>query len=176
MTSLAARPSAAPQSAVRDVPRPAPFGGEDVPAAGQHPLAICFTVTGIPVGQGELNHSPQGHAYYANGKRLKPWREAVAATAEAAMIGREITTGPVIISSVYTLRRARTCTDEYPVTKGGYGADLDHLDRAIDDALAGVVYADDAQVVDHWTGKRYPGLRGGMSEPGVRITVYGVDA
>ena len=50
-------------------------------AAGPRPLVI--TVYGTPAGQGAVSFVGKGRAIHTNEKRLKPWRNAVSAAAQA---------------------------------------------------------------------------------------------
>lgn len=84
--------------------------------------------------------------------RLKSWRESVAYTAAFNFISP--TLGKVMIDVVfYFCRPASHKTKSGGVRRSKVDAippyDLDKLQRAIGDALSGVVYKDDKQVV-HW--------------------------
>lgn len=93
-------------------------------------------------------------------KRSRPWKTTVAEIAAAAMGGRPLLNGPLELSiDVYV-----------PRPKGHYGArgvlpsaplfpavrpDVTKLVRAIEDALTGIVWRDDAQIVDQHARKLY---------------------
>lgn len=87
----------------------------------------------------------------------EPWRATVAARATAAMNGRELRTGPLRLRATFVFAR--------PASHFGTGRnegrlkasaplyvrkrpDVDKLLRAIGDALTGIVFRDDAQIVD----------------------------
>jgi crossover junction endodeoxyribonuclease RusA len=115
-----------------------------------------FWVDGLPQTQGSAR------AFVCNGraivtstnKALKPWRAAVAETAIAnGWTGAELLDGPVAVSTVFVLQRLashfgakglKASAPAFPHTSGG---DLDKLERAIFDALTGLVYRDDRRVV-----------------------------
>jgi Holliday junction resolvase RusA-like endonuclease len=99
-----------------------------------------------------------------NDKELKAWREAVAWTARAAMRSREPIEGLVATFHTFHLHRPKghygTGRNARIVKPGAPAApgvipDVKKLARAVEDALSGIVYADDAQVVDSYEGKRY---------------------
>lgn len=107
-------------------------------------------------------------------KRTKPWQATVAAFAMEAWEGKPLLTGPVRAEFVFRLTRS----------KGHYGSgrnasrlkpsapayptgrpDLLKLTRAVEDALTGIVWADDALIV-HETQEKVYGDR-----PGVMIRI-----
>jgi Holliday junction resolvase RusA-like endonuclease len=96
--------------------------------------------------------------------KTKPWKKAVAKSALPAMTGRPLLDGPVSILIVFFLDRP----------KGHYGTgrnaervkdfaparpivrpDVLKLARAVEDALTGVAYEDDAQIVREHLEKHY---------------------
>lgn len=93
-----------------------------------------------------------------------PWRQAVASAALAAMNGRQLRPGPLRMRVVLVFAR--------PAGHFGTGRntgrlkpsaplycrtrpDLDKLLRALGDALTGIVFRDDAQIVDVHAEKHY---------------------
>lgn len=62
-------------------------------------------------------------------------------------------TGPVGLHFRFLLPRLKTVIRRYPT--GKREGDLDKLIRALYDAMTGVVYEDDSQVVDSTESKRY---------------------
>lgn len=99
----------------------------------------------------------------ANSK-AKPWKASVAASGREAMAGRDLFRGPVSLMLVFyrprpkghmgTGRNAQVVKPSapaYPITK----PDVLKLARAVEDALTGVVWADDAQIVDEHLVKAY---------------------
>lgn len=76
--------------------------------------------------------------------RLKDWRTTVALAARIAIgPGRQAYGGAVEIAAVFELPRPARCDRDYPTVR----PDLDKLARGILDALTGLVYVDDAQVI-----------------------------
>ena len=114
-------------------------------------------------------------------KDLKAWREKVATLAmvayrkalrEDGQAPTVLIDGPVEVWATFYLRPPKRLTCFFPRTK----PDGDKLMRAVGDALTGVVWTDDARVVDGHARKRYAGVivRGQFAEydeSGVKITV-----
>jgi Holliday junction resolvase RusA-like endonuclease len=100
-------------------------------------------VEGVPVPQGSKSLSRSGVMYEAN-KALKPWRLKVAAAALWAY-GPDVRfmEGPLVLAVAFAMPRPKTVTREFPSVK----PDSDKLTRAVSDALTGVVYKDDAQII-----------------------------
>ncbi len=73
--------------------------------------------------------------------------------------------GPVKVRFLFLLPRKKTVKRKLPISK--YDGDVDKLVRAIFDAMTGIVYGDDSQVVDVAASKRYAD----NSAPGVWIYV-----
>ena len=73
--------------------------------------------------------------------------------------------GPVKTRFLFLLPRKKSVKREFPVSR--YDGDADKLVRAILDAMTGIVYGDDSQVVDITASKRYAD----NSSPGVWIYV-----
>lgn len=81
--------------------------------------------------------------------------------------------GPVRLEAVITVPRPASACSRWPITRSS--SDWDHYGRAISDALAGVVYADDSQVVDGRAIVTYPHVHPDALEvPGARIRVWEV--
>lgn len=136
-------------------------------------MRLDFYVAGSPVGQGSIARTPHG-AKHSNERTLLPWRASVAGHAHDAMADEPPTPAPVVVELQFDLARPlghfgtgrnvgelRKSAPDVP-TKN---PDLDKLTRAVLDALTGIVYRDDAQVVELLASKRY-----GRS-PGVRVFV-----
>lgn len=118
---------------------------------------IQFTVFGVPQSQGSKTpfKLPNGRVVLTEAvKGLKPWRSLVALEATKAkmqaMIG-EVYEGPVRVECVFFFVRGKTVKREHMTTK----PDSDKLSRAILDAMTGVIYKDDSQVVELVASKRY---------------------
>lgn len=110
--------------------------------------------------------------------RLKRWRKAIAAEAKLAMSGAELWTGPVVLTCEFVLPRPSShWTKSGRLTKSAPRAptgkpDTNKLTRAVEDALTGVVYEDDAQVV--WYGDVGGSLRHRKRYARLRYAVGGV--
>lgn len=121
-------------------------------------MSVDFWVPGAPASQGSKR------AFVAGGKavivedcaRNRSWRLDVAAAAAAAMGPGPAFTGPVILSAQFHFPRPgahfgsgrnagclRATAPRYP----GRKPDLSKIVRALEDALTGIVYRDDAQIV-----------------------------
>jgi Holliday junction resolvase RusA-like endonuclease len=99
-------------------------------------------------------------------KESRDWKNTVSQEAAIAMSeeDRQMFTGPVSLSVIFHLPRPkghyrtgknaaelRRTAPEYPITK----PDLLKLTRAVEDALTGIVWRDDSQVVEQRLEKRY---------------------
>jgi Holliday junction resolvase RusA-like endonuclease len=147
--------------------------------AGVTPV-LDFWVPGHPKTKGSLqvvnSGRLSGRAVLRDTPASKRWRQLVAYAAGEAMKATSVRTGletlwplagPVSLTLTYYLP-----VDEAALIAQGSG-DIDKLERNIFDALQDAgVYANDAQVVDCWHGKRVP-IQGGVT--GVMIKVAMVD-
>lgn len=134
-------------------------------------LRLELAVRGIPVPQGGLVRSPAGGLYHKARPALMDWRQAIATEARAAMGSRALLDGPVVIRARFTWPRPKS----HFSSSGGlrpsapFGKttppDLDKVGRALMDALTGVVYRDDAQVIRLDASKSY------SSAPGVELVI-----
>lgn len=138
---------------------------------------ISFFVAGRPIAQGSMTAfvvgrrqadgsvaGPRAVVTASNKGMLDQWRRAVQDAAATAMVGIIMSDQPVAVCLSFVLPRGRTVTRPWPSVR----PDADKLARAILDALTGVVYVDDAQVVRLDARKRY---EAGASGPGVHIQV-----
>lgn len=132
---------------------------------------VCLRVAGHPVTQGSKRaFVAGGHARLveSGGDRHKLWRHAVNDEARRGWVEAPLA-GPVVLDLIFdiqppkSLTRARRAAG--PV--GQRSGDLDKLARAVLDALTGVVYLDDSQVVELVVTKRWAGPGG----PGVTIGI-----
>ena len=125
--------------------------------------AFEFVVPGIPIPQGSKN--PWGGEANAN---LKPWRATVAEFANTSLPpdhGPLVTAVEVEVSFVFprpkahyrTGKNAELLKDSAPYWHTGK-PDLDKLQRAIGDALSGVLLRDDSQIASWMVEKRYVDL------------------
>jgi Holliday junction resolvase RusA-like endonuclease len=109
-----------------------------------------------------------GHAQIVDAnKNVGAWKDRVALAASLAMTGLELFEGPLVLRAHIELvrpkghigaRGLKPSAPPYPIVK----PDLTKYVRALEDALKGIVWRDDAQVVRHDTMKAY-GLRDRVS-------------
>ena len=147
-------------------------------AAGIDPsltaTGVAIDVVGTPVPQGQISHSATGHAYSTNGKRLKPWRAAIAKAVTRQAADVATLDAPLTASLVVYLARpkkhyragrfAHILRDDAPEWPTSHQlGDIDKHQRAVFDALteAGLI-ADDSLVVrvnarKAWADGRPPG-------------------
>lgn len=138
--------------------------------------AISFFVPGVPAPGGSKR------AFVVNGravvtddcKRNKPWRQAVTLFAADAYHGDPLT-GPLVVEVVFTMPRPKShyrtgkhagvVRDDAPAwhTKK---PDATKLLRALEDALTGVLWTDDAVIAEQRVDKVYG------NRPGAYVTVW----
>jgi Holliday junction resolvase RusA-like endonuclease len=135
--------------------------------------SVYFVVTGKPVGKGRPRASTRGGfvRMYTDAKTLG-YEAAIADEAARAMSGAEPFETPMQmqVSCYYPIPKSwpkkikQEAIDEevFPKVK----PDLDNVVKAVLDALNGVVYRDDAQVVNLVATKRY------ATEPRVEVYVF----
>lgn len=151
-------------------------------------MMIRFFVPGIPRPAGSKRAIPlyvRGRLYVKNGRPIinmvddsgekgKEWREIVGATAKANFIGEKILECPVRLCVAFIMPRP---LDHY-MGKNKENAlttwapalhtskpDATKLLRAIEDALTGVIWKDDAQVCWQVASKKYG------SKPGAEVSI-----
>ena len=119
---------------------------------------IRFEVLGNPVtqGSGKAINDRAGRARFIPDHRapLAAWRTDIHNAAEAAAQGRFAAKGtPVRVMAVFRLQRPKIAPKRViaPTTK----PDIDKLERASLDAMTGVLFADDSQVVSMHSIKVY---------------------
>jgi crossover junction endodeoxyribonuclease RusA len=122
-------------------------------------MEIAFDVLGRPAPQGSKK-SIGNNRFVESSKFLPAWRNAVKFAAETAVkIGSwEPVSGPVELEVMFYLDRPSTIS----ATKRPHPTvppDLDKLVRAVGDALTGVVYDDDSQVIRCLAWKVYADTR-----------------
>lgn len=128
---------------------------------------VTFTVPGIaaPAGskRGFINRKSGRVIITDDSKRSKPWQASVADAATEAMDG-PLLAGPLELILTFTVprpqghygtgRNAGTVKQSaplFPVVK----PDVTKLVRAVEDALTGIVWRDDAQVISQHASKVY---------------------
>jgi Holliday junction resolvase RusA-like endonuclease len=134
--------------------------------------AVRFTVPGKPVGKGRPRIGRVGaHARMFTPEKTVSYEGLVGWTAAQAMAGRSLLLGPVgvamhigldVPASWSKVKQAKALIGQiHPATK----PDMDNVVKAIFDALNGVVWKDDVQVVSLSVGKQY------AEAPGVFVEV-----
>lgn len=125
---------------------------------------LSFTVHGQPATAG----SKRGF-YNAKARRViitddsaksRPWKAQVADKAAEAMAGEDLLQGPLAAAFAFYVPRpkghfgakgVRASAPPFPAVK----PDVLKLARAVEDALTGIVWRDDAQIVQETIAKRY---------------------
>lgn len=129
---------------------------------------VSFDVAGTPVPQGSTRaFVVNGRAVTTStsGQNLKHWRQSIAQAAQGARNGEFAERGvPVWVRLTFALQKPKSTPKR--VTRPTTKPDLDKLIRASLDALTGVVFADDSQVVSIETSKIYA-----EGAPGVSVWV-----
>lgn len=137
---------------------------------------LKFDIPGVPVGKGRPRAAKRGkHIQLYTPEKTATYEGVIALTARQAMAGGLLLEGPVAtvmeirlpIPQSWPKRKqaAALAGTEYPTKK----PDADNVIKAIFDALNGVVWHDDTQVVDIVVRKRYAAVPGVAVEI-VRIT------
>lgn len=134
---------------------------------------IRFTVLGTPVTQGSKRAFVNQHTGRAviveSAKGHKSWREAVRSEAQdqaERVLPNGPMSGPVKVYLTFGLQRPASAPKRkrtWPI--GARSGDVDKLARSILDALTGVLFADDSQVLKLTVEKDY-------GTPGVEVRVY----
>lgn len=91
---------------------------------------------------------------HTKGKELEEWRENIRSS-----FNRENIEGffakrgePVSIDMIFQLEPAKSNRDRWPVKKIG---DLDKFVRAVNDALTGIAFEDDCQIITLYSNKQF---------------------
>ena len=126
---------------------------------------VSFTVYGTakPAGSKSIGHAKNGRAFVrdSSGTPGKDWRRNVAQAAGIAMRAAPLLDGPVELQVRFYVPRPKV----HLSARGGVKAsapgfptarpDVTKLLRAVEDAITGIVWRDDAQVVVQHAEKRY---------------------
>jgi Holliday junction resolvase RusA-like endonuclease len=138
---------------------------------------VKFKVPGTPVGKGRPRVSTRGgkFARMYTPEKTASYENLVALAAQEAMVGRNLIDGPVDVELVILLpvpaswpkkkQAAALQGQVYPTKK----PDIDNVEKAIFDAINGVVWHDDVQVCDVSKRKRYAEV------PGVHVVVKPIE-
>lgn len=122
---------------------------------------VALRVAGVPVTQGSKTagvnpHTGRAFVRESGGDRLKAWRTAINSQAQQAYADRAPWLGPVMLDIHFAVPRPTSA----PKTKRTYpikarSGDVDKLARAVMDALTGVAFTDDSQVLILMVAKDY---------------------
>lgn len=136
-------------------------------------MKIEFFAPGEPKPQGSKNQFGQESC-----KLLPAWRSLVSLAAKQAMKGNAPTLNPVSVTASFSFSRpkshfgtgskAMVLRSDAPHKKAGK-PDLDKLQRAIFDAMTGIVFKDDCQVWSVEAVKIY------SDKPGVAVSVQVIE-
>lgn len=114
---------------------------------------IEFVVLGNPVTQGSMKafaHGGRAFVTHNTGGKLQAWRHAVSDEARKARESAqtEMLDGPVVVEVEFRMAKPKSAPkrrETWPI--GARSGDLDKLARAVLDALTGVIFLDDSQVI-----------------------------
>lgn len=120
---------------------------------------VHFRVYGTPAPQGSKKGFIGKHTGCAvliddNRKSLLEWRKQVSIAAKIAYRATELLSGPLFVSIKFYLKAPA----KIPKNRLGYPAvkpDLDKLERAAWDAMTGIIFDDDGQIVSNQNEKVY---------------------
>lgn len=145
-------------------------------------MTLAFTVAGRPQPKGSTRAIPYqrlGEARLrvrvtSDNRQVKPWQASVALAAQLAIRTARpaIVTpagGPMRLAAVFQFARPQRLSARRAVPAHVVKPDLDKLLRGLCDALTGVVWFDDAQVVEITATKTYARA---LADQGVRVTVH----
>ena len=99
-----------------------------------------------------------GRVIHSQGSALAVWRSTIGLAAKAQ--NAKLIEGPVAMQLNFYMLKPRTVKRDMPTVP----PDLDKLIRAVLDAFTGIVYLDDAQVVEIYSSKSY-------GDPGLELTI-----
>lgn len=110
---------------------------------------LSFIVQGTPIPQGSMKGfafkrrtGGVGVALTSDNKKTRPWKDSVASVASEAWDGAP-TEDAVALTMEFAFMPPKSSRFPHKTTK----PDIDKLARAVMDALTGVVYRDDSQVI-----------------------------
>lgn len=113
---------------------------------------IRFIVEGKPQPKGSMKAYSAKRVTSAN-PHLKAWTQTAQWLAKEVMMGRDRFAGPLSVRMLATFRRPKSMPRRNPHKLTP--PDVDKLARAALDAMTGIVYGDDAQVVYLIAGKEF---------------------
>lgn len=111
---------------------------------------MIFSVAGLPIPQGSLKMM-NGNIVHTKDKELRAWRTDIGNTAKSCGIQLIEKNRGVTIDLMFCMPKPSSVKRSIPSTR----PDLDKLIRAVLDALTGIAYVDDGQVVAITASKIY---------------------
>ena len=127
------------------------------------PNSFTFTVLGKPAPQGSKRHVGKG-VMVESSKRCKPWRQDVRHTAIDLLPGGWYARmeDAMLLSVTFVFARPKNhfrtngeLKPSAPKHCTGRIGDVSKLIRAVEDAMTGIVYNDDAQIINLLATRRY---------------------
>lgn len=122
---------------------------------------LAVSVHARPAVQGNHRVSRAGYIYEQVSGNLLDWRREVSLHARLAMRSSPPVEGPVRVLLEFAMAAPKRGARPWPTTR----PDIDKLTRAVLDALTGIAYVDDSQVIALAATKVY-------GDPGCLIEVY----
>lgn len=111
---------------------------------------MIFSVSGLPVPQGSMKVL-NGNIIHTKDKELRTWRVHVGNTAKNCGVETAQKEKGVLIDLMFCMPKPPSVKRSVPNTR----PDLDKLVRAVLDALTGIAYIDDGQVIGITASKIY---------------------
>lgn len=124
-------------------------------------MILTFTVYGRPQPQGSMRaFTPKGWTrpiLTSTNKNLKSWRQEVAIMAQSLMTSSKVEPVrrplPVYVSASFIFQKPKSTPKK--VVSNTKKPDIEKLCRALADALTGICYDDDSQIVELMATKSY---------------------
>lgn len=131
---------------------------------------LTFFVPGLPSPQGSKNAYRRGQkiVLVESSKKVKPWRDTVSQVAR--FVCKRPIDGAVTVSVHFVMPRTKAMRDK-PAPPMVQKPDLDKMLRAVNDALTGIAYADDSQIV-RLTGSKRRAAPGEKTGAHITITPF----
>jgi Holliday junction resolvase RusA-like endonuclease len=126
---------------------------------------LNIIVYGEPVAKGSMKgfNTGKGIRLTNDNVKTKDWQTLIAYTAGQKC--KEVADGPVSLRVAFYLPKGKTVKREHVTTR----PDIDKLLRCVLDALTGIIYQDDAQVVSVNVLKLYAEGEGDFGRPRVEV-------
>ncbi len=126
------------------------------------PAGVCFTVPGVPVGKGRPKFARRGnHVQVRTPEKTANYEGLVKLVASQAMAGANLLKRPVALHLTLNMPIPASWSKKRQdlALRGLIGAtvkpDVDNVMKALADAMNGIVYADDKQIVSATIVKQY---------------------